>query len=228
MKVLIVEDNTALSSGIVSYLKPMGYFCEVCEEVKSAIEKIQLYDYDCILLDIGLPDGSGLEVLSFIKEQGKADGVLIISAKNALDDRLEGLRLGADDYLTKPFDLAELSMRVLAITRRRRFEGNNIIRIGDLRIDLIEKQVFCGDEPVPQLTATEFQLLLFFASSKERVVSKMAIAEHLVGDHADLMDNFDFVYAHIKNLKRKLKKVGLEHLIQTIYGMGYKLSEVEA
>ena len=222
MKILIIEDNIDLALSIDKYLSAEGYKCETSHTVTATLEKIQLYEYDCILLDITLPDGNGFTILEKLKQLKKEDGVLIISAKDSLDDKLKGLELGADDYLTKPFHLAELAMRVLAIIRRRKFDGNNNIQQGVLSVDLIEKKVFCNDTPVEQLSPREFELLIFFMSAPKRVLTKGTIAEHLMGDNADMFDNFDVVYAHVKNLKKKLTKAGCPNYIRTIYGMGYK------
>ena len=224
MKVLIIEDNTDLASGMKSYLSSEGYLCTVAPTVNEAIDNITLYNHDCILLDISLPDGNGLSVLKRLKQLGKQDGVIIISAKDSLNDKLKGLEIGADDYLTKPFHLAEPSMRIRSVIRRRKFNGSNIIKQNNLTIDLNEKKVCFRNKPLEQLSPKEFELLLLFVSSPNRVLSKGTIAEHLAGDHADMFDNFDFVYAHVKNLKKKLKKAGCTDNIQTIYGMGYKFN----
>jgi DNA-binding response OmpR family regulator len=222
MKILIIEDNIDLASSIESYLHLEGYRCELCNTVESTLNKIQLYDYDCILLDISLPDGNGFTILEKLKQLNKHEGVIIISAKDSLDDKLKGLGLGADDYLTKPFHLAELAMRILAVIRRRKFDGNNTLKQGDLTVDLINKTVFCKNKLVEQLSPTEFELLLFFMSAPKRVLTKGTIAEHLMGDNADMFDNFDVVYAHVKNLRKKLSKANCVDYIKTIYGMGYK------
>ena len=222
MKILIIEDNNDLASGIKTGLSLEGYLCEISSTVDHALEKICLYSYDCILLDISLPDGSGLTLLEKLKQLNKQEGVIIISAKDSLDDKLKGLSLGADDYLTKPFHLAELTMRVLAVIRRRNFKGSNWIEYGGLSINMIEKKVCFQDNPVKQLSHKEFDLLLLLMSAPNKVLTKGAIAEHLFGDHADLFDNFDPVYAHVKNLKKKLKHSGCPEYIKTIYGMGYK------
>lgn len=224
MKLLIIEDNLDLMQGMKEYLSSESYYCEVTPKVETALEKIKLYDYDCILLDISLPDGNGLTILKKLKELNKQDGVIIISAKDSLDDKLLGLEIGADDYLTKPFHLAELSMRIRAVIRRRQFNGNNLVQLGGLTIDTVEKTVLFNKKTVEQLSRKEFELLLLFVSSPNRVLSKGAIAEHLAGDHADMFDNFDFVYAHVKNLKKKLKKAGCAGTVQTVYGMGYKFN----
>jgi len=225
MKILIIEDNSDLASGIVKYLSGEGYTCELSTSVEQSLQKIQLYDYGCILLDISLPDGSGFAILEKLKQLNKQEGVIIISAKDSLDDKLKGLVLGADDYLTKPFHLAELAMRVLAVIRRRSFNGNNVVKYGDIAMDISEKTVTCNELLIEQLSPKEFDLLGFFISSSKRVLSKGSIAEHLVGDNADMLDNFDFVYAHVKNLKKKLKQARCSNYIHTIYGMGYKFEK---
>mgnify|MGYP003578822967 CR=1 FL=1 len=182
-----------------------------------------MFDYDCILLDINLPDGSGLKILETIKTNHKTDGVIIITARNSLDDKVTGLNLGADDYLSKPFFMPELIARVSAIIRRKRFEGNNRINFHEISLDLLGKTAIVNDKEV-DLTRMEYSLLLFLLANKNRVVSKNAIAEHLSGDNAELLDKFDFIYSHMKNLKRKLTDAGSNDYIKTIYGLGYKFS----
>ena len=224
MKLLIVEDEQALSTSIISYLKEENYVCEIAADYPSAMEKIELYDYDCILLDITIPGGSGLDVLKELKANNKHDGVLIISARNALDDRVEGLKLGADDYLVKPFHLSELSARIAAIIRRKSFGGNSVLKAGNISIDILSK-IATVDESILDLTRKEFQLLLYFVSNNRRVISKTAIAEHLWGDEMSMADNFDFIYTHIKNLRKKLMEAGKRDYIQSVYGMGYKFTD---
>ncbi len=221
MKVLIIEDEKELSKSIVTYLKSENYSCELASDVKSALDKTEAYDYDCILLDITLPDGNGLSILKELKANKKADGVIIISAKNSIDDRIAGLNLGADDYLAKPFHLSELSARIAAVIRRRRFDGNTVLALNEIIIDTLAKTVHINNITV-DTTRKEYDLLLYLAANKNRVISKNAIAEHLSGGEADVFDNFDFIYAHIKNLKKKLTAAGCEDYIKSIYGMGYK------
>lgn len=226
MKLLIIEDNADLAESIDKYLSVEGYVCELAYNIEKAFEKISFYEYDCILLDISLPDGNGFTILEELKRLNKQDGIIIISAKDSLDDKLKGLVTGADDYLTKPFHLAELSMRIMAVIRRKKFNGNNLLQLGDITINLVEKTVFCKEQKVDRLSPKEFDLLLFFMSAPKRVLTKGTIAEHLLGDNADLFDNFDIIYAHVKNLKKKLKQSGCADYIKTIYGMGYKF-EIE-
>ncbi len=221
MKILIVEDERELAKSMVQYLRQESYVCELAYTAQEAIEKVLLHEYDCILLDISLPDGNGLSILEKLKKEGKLDGVIIISAKNSLDDKIRGLNLGADDYLAKPFHLSELGARISAVIRRKRFDGSNSISFHELSIDLLGKVTSVNSHLV-DLTRKEYDLLLFLVSNKNRVVSKNAIAEHLSGDAAEVFDNFDFIYAHMKNLKKKLTEAGSHDYIKTIYGLGYK------
>jgi DNA-binding response OmpR family regulator len=223
MKVLIIEDEKELVKSISRALEQEGYLCEVAYTAEEANEKILVYDYDCILLDINLPDGNGLRILEVIKANHKSDGVIIITAKNSLEDKVQGLNLGADDYLAKPFFMPELIARVSAIIRRKRFDGNNRLSFREIAIDLPGKSVMVNQKEL-DLTRMEYQLLIFLLANKNRVVSKNAIAEHLSGDDAELLDKFDFIYSHIKNLKRKLTEAGCEDYIKTVYGLGYKFS----
>lgn len=223
MKILIVEDETDLLNSITDYLSGENYLCENAKDFIEASNKIATYNYDCILLDLMLPHGDGLSLLKLLKEQKRADGVIIISAKNALDDKITGLQLGADDYLAKPFHLAELGARIHSVLRRKHFDNSNQIEFGDLQVDLLSKSVFVHHSEIT-LTKKEFDLLLFFLGNKNKVVSKSALAEHLSGDLADMFDNHDFVYAHVKNLKKKLSDAGCENYIKTKYGTGYKWS----
>ncbi|QOW09575.1 response regulator transcription factor [Kaistella flava (ex Peng et al. 2021)] len=222
MKILLVEDEKELSKSILAYLKSENYTCELAEDFSSAREKTELYDYDCILLDISLPDGSGLNLLKELKNENKTDGVIIISAKNSLDDKIEGLQLGADDYLPKPFHLSELGARISAIIRRRKFNGNDHLIINNLVIDTSAKTI-SHQNTIIDFTKKEYDLMLYFAVNKNRVISKNAIAEHLSQENTDFFDNFDFLYAHIKNIKKKLASAGADDMIKSVYGMGYKL-----
>lgn len=221
MKLLIVEDEQALSDSIVSYLKEENFVCDRADGYYSALEKIDVIDYDCILLDINLPDGNGMKLLKELKASRKTDGVLIISARNSLEDKVTGLQLGADDYLPKPFHLSELSARVAAIIRRRNAAGSSLIELEDILIDTLGKIVTVKGRPL-ELTRKEYQLLLYFAYNKGRVLSRNAIAEHLWSDEAGGAANYDFIYTHIKNLRRKLVDAGSRDYIQSVYGVGYK------
>jgi len=221
MKILIVEDEAELAKSISEYLSGESYLCEHAATFDEAINKTEAFDYDCILLDIMLPDGNGLKILEELKKQQKQDGVIIISAKNALDDKIEGLKLGADDYLTKPFHLSELMARVYSVIRRKQFSSSNVVKQNELQIDLLAKTVTVNNETI-SLTKKEFDLLIYFIGNKNKVISKSTLAEHLSGDLADMLDNHDFVYAHVKNLKKKLYDAGCGHYLKTVYGTGYK------
>ena len=224
MKLLIIEDEQGLRESMQEYFTEAGNICESACDYSSAMAKVNMYRYDCILLDITLPGGNGISILKDLKAKGHTDGILIISAKNSLDDRLEGLDLGADDYLVKPFHLSELRARVAAIIRRKSYNGNNIMTFNEIEIDLQAKTVDVGKTPV-KLTRKEYALLLYFIANKGKVVSKNAIAEHLWGDEFDMADNFDFIYSHIKNLRKKLVEAGSNDYIHAAYGMGYKFAD---
>lgn len=221
MKILIVEDEKELAKSIAEYLSAEKYLCEIASTFAEAMNKIDVFNYDCILLDITLPDGNGLKILEELKKENKQDGVIIISAKNSLDDRIKGLQIGADDYLTKPFHLPELTARIYSLIRRRQFNNSNNIKQDELEIDLWAKTVSVNNKSIA-LTRKEFDLLIYFIGNKNRVLSKSTLAEHLSGDFADMLDNHDFVYAHVKNLKKKLLDAGCEQYIKTVYGTGYK------
>lgn len=224
MKFLIVEDEGGLRNSIERYLTAEGNICDWASTYDSAHQKIAIYDYDCVLLDLTLPDGEGLMLLKYLKKLNREDGVLIISARNSLDQKIEGLSLGADDYLIKPFHLSELYARILAIVRRRNFNGSNIITFNELEIDIGAKEIKVTGTLV-YLTRKEFDLLLYFVSNKNKVISKAAAVVHIWGDDADMADSFDFIYTHIKNLRKKLSDSGCKDYFQSIYGVGYKFSE---
>lgn len=221
MKILIVEDEHELAQDIVKYLSGQNYVCEVAENFNQATDKIAVYQYDCILLDLMLPDGNGLALLEQLKRENKQDGVIIISAKNSIEDKVKGLQIGADDYLAKPFHHSELSARIHSLIRRKQFNSSNIVQQNEITIDLLGKTVKVNNIDI-SLTKKEIDLLLFFIGNKNRVISKSALAEHLSGDIADMFDNHDFVYAHVKNLKKKLTEANYGNYIKTIYGTGYK------
>lgn len=223
MKILIIEDETDLRESMEEYFIGAGNICETAADYETAFEKVDFYRYDCILLDINLPGGNGITLLKHLKKNNYPDGVLIISARNSLDDRLQGLELGADDYLVKPFHLSELKARTTAIIRRKSFNGSNNLVFNELWIDLLTREVKVNEELI-KLTRKEYALLLYFIANKDKVVSKIAIAEHLWGEGADITDNFDFIYSHIKNIRRKLIEAGGRDYIQADYGIGYRFT----
>lgn len=225
MKLLIIEDERKLSDSIVTYLSAERYLCEQTFTFDDAMSMLDLYEYDCVLLDLMLPGGNGLDILRAIRSKRNPAGVIIVSAKDSLEDKIKGLEIGADDYLAKPFHLPELSMRIFAVIRRREFSAGNIMENNGIRIDLLNKSVSVGGVPVV-LTRSEYELLLFFIGNRNRVVSKSALAEHLSGEMADMMDSHDFVYTHIKNLKAKLAAAGCVDCIKNVYGTGYKWIEL--
>lgn len=224
MKILIVEDEKELLKTISESLTKEHFVIETADNFLSASEKIAVYDYDCILLDIMLPGGSGLQLLEQLKDQGKSDNVIIISAKDSLGDKLKGLELGADDYLTKPFHIAELNARIKAVLRRKKLGGKNTIEIANIVLDLEERTFFVNQENVP-LNRKEFDILNYFLLNKNRLVTKTALAEHVWGDNIDQVDNFDFIYYQIKNLRKKLQTANAKIEIEAVYGIGYKLIE---
>ena len=225
MKILIVEDERKLSDSIVAYLNGERYLCEQAFTYADAKMKVNMYEYDCILLDLMLPGGNGLDILSDIRSKSNPAGVIIVSAKDSLDDKVKGLEIGADDYLAKPFHLAELSMRIYAVIRRKAFSASNVLENNGIKINLLEKSVTVNGRPIV-LPKSEYDILLFFIGNKNRVISKSAMAEHLSGEMADMMDNHDFVYTHIKNLKAKLADAGCKDCVKNIYGTGYKWVEL--
>ena len=222
MKILVVEDEAALRQTLVETLRESGYTVEIAATYAQAHEKIKLYQYDCVVVDLTLPDGNGLELVRSLKADNSTAGVLIISARATLDDRLTGLELGADDYLVKPFHLSELNARLKSIIRRRQFQGQQQIVFRDLVAWPGDSRVSVHGAPLT-LTKKEYDLLLYLLANPNRVLTKEAIAEHLWGDEADSSDSFDYVYTHLKNLRKKLQEHGAGDYIQTIYGLGYRL-----
>lgn len=224
MKVLIIEDEIELLIGVSNYLTKENYICELADTFQNTEAKLSVYEYDIILLDITLPDGNGLELLKTIKNHNIKAGVIIISAKNSTDDKIQGLDLGADDYITKPFQLSELNSRIKAVIRRRHFDGNNTLVFNEIVINTDSKSIAVNGTEIT-FTKKEYDLLLFFFINRNRVMTKEALAEHLWDDNIDLSDNFDFIYTHLNNIRKKIKLAGGTDYIKTIYGMGYKFTE---
>lgn len=223
MKVLIIEDELSLQKSIYQYLSAEGNICDYASTYNSAYQKLSINNYECILLDLTLPDGEGLELLRHLKKLNRNDGVLIITARDAIDQRIEGLRLGSDDYLIKPFHLSELNARILAIVRRLNFAGNNLVSFNEIEIDLEAKQIKVNNQII-YFTRKEFDLILYFIANKGKVISKAAAASHIWGEDADMADSFDFIYTHIKNIRKKLTDAGCKDYFHSIYGVGYKFN----
>ncbi|MCM0342177.1 response regulator transcription factor [Bacteroides fragilis] len=223
MKILIIEDEPSLRELIQRSLEKERYVVEAAADFQSGLRKIEDYDYDCVLLDIMLPDGNGLNLLEQLKKMHKRENVIIISAKDSLDDKVLGLELGADDYLSKPFHLAELNARIKSVIRRQRRDGEMDIRLANIRIVPDTFQVFVDDKEI-ELNRKEYDILLYFANRPGRLVNKNTLAESVWGDHIDQVDNFDFIYAQIKNLRKKLKDAGALAELKAVYGFGYKMT----
>ena len=224
MKILIVEDESLLAESITTYLKLNGYLCEIADNYSHAEDRIVSSEYDCILVDIGLPDGNGLELIRKLKKIESTAGILIITAKNSLEDKITGLELGADDYITKPFHLSELNARIKSILRRRNYSGNTKIQFNEITIDTKEQSVNINNQPVT-LTKKEYDMLLFLIANKDRIISKESLIEHLWASEVVFYDSHEFIYTHIKNLRNKIHETNGRDYIKTVYGIGYKFSD---
>jgi len=221
MKLLIVEDELALQESMKAYLASEGYTCESALTIKEAEEKICLFLYDCLLIDVNLPDGSGLDLIKNAKKRNPNAGIIIISARETVDDRIKGLEFGADDYIVKPFHVSELNARIFSLLRRINFKGDDLILLNEIQVDPTSRSVLVNQQHL-ELTKKEYDLLLFFISNKNRVLTKESICEYLWGDYADNAGSLDFVYTHIKNLRKKISDKGGKSYISTVYGVGYK------
>lgn len=221
LKILLIEDEPSLAASISGYLAADGHLVESVGTLEAALDKSGVYEYDCILVDIGLPDGSGLDIIRQLKKDHQRAGIIIVSAKDSIDDRITGLDLGADDYLPKPFHLAELNARIRALHRRKSFDGERLIEFGAITVNPTQQSVKVNDRQI-KLTRSEYSLLLYFLANPNRVITKESVAEHLSGDDADLLDRIDFIYSHVKNLRKKLVDAGSGDYIQSVYGVGYK------
>jgi len=223
MKLLIVEDEQALLDLMLRYMKREGYVCEHATTFKEGYKKINNYEYDCAIIDLNLPGGDGLKLVKMLRTEMSDTATIIISARNTLDDRISGLDIGADDYLTKPFNLSELNARIKAVLRRKTNQFSNELIFGKLTIDLDQRSVV-ANEATLKLTKKEFDILVYLARNKNRVVTKDSIAEHLWGDYMDDAFSYDFIYAHVKNLRKKLSQNDCGDYLQTVYGVGYKFT----
>jgi len=222
MKILIIEDEPSLQELVKQSLEKERYLVECASDYSSAIQKIEDYNYDCILLDIMLPDGNGLTLLEELKKMHKRDSVIIISAKDSLEDKITGLELGADDYLAKPFHLAELTARIRSVIRRNQNDGEVFIELGNMKIFPEDFKVIVNDKEL-ELNRKEYDILLYFANRCNRLINKNTLAESVWGDHIDQVDNYDFIYAQIKNLRKKLKESDSNVEVKAVYGIGYKM-----
>lgn len=222
MNILLIEDEADLQEVVKESLTKEGYLVETAATFQDGLKKVSYYDYDCVLLDIMLPGGDGLRILEHLKDIGKSENVIIISAKDSVDDKIKGLNLGADDYLTKPFHIGELNARVKSVLRRKSFDGKNILECGNVKVDVGEFIVYVNDVLLA-LNKKEFDILVYLMSNRNRLVSKSSLAERVWGDYMDDTEDYEFLYSQIKNLRKKLKDSGAEIKITAMYGMGYKL-----
>lgn len=224
MKILIIEDEKELAGSIVNYFIGQGYVCECAYDFRTAEEKVGVYDYDCIIVDLTLPDGNGLNIVRKLKTERSDVGIIIISARNSTNDKVEGLEIGADDYLAKPFNLSELNARLKSLIRRRCFSGQLEFDFNEIRIFPDSRYVYVGNEAVI-LTRKEYDLLVYLVMNQDKVLTKEAIVEHLWGDCMGTeADTFDALYAHVRNLRKKLMEKGARDYIKTIYATGYKFT----
>ena len=224
MKILIIEDETDLLEAMVDYLTSEGIICETAPTYFKAEDSLSVYSYDMIILDLTLPGGNGLDLIKLIKERNSSAGLLIVSARNSLNDKLTGLDLGADDYITKPFHLAELNSRIRSLARRRFFEGKNELTFNEIKINADSFEVTVNGEII-DLTRKEYDILLYFMVNRDRVITRESIAEHIWGDNSTFADNFDFIYSHIKNIRKKIEQKKGTNYLHNIYGIGYKFCE---
>lgn len=227
MKILIVEDEPEMLKSLEDFASKEEFIYDSATGFQSAMERIYLYDYDCIILDINLPDGNGFDLLEILYKDTKTDGVIILSARNSLDDKLKGLGLGADDYLTKPFYFSELNARIKAIIRRKQFKTNKLANFGNLIIDPDQHLVGLNDfENTISFTKKEYAILTHLINNHKRVITKVSLAEYIWGDYVDEAQSFDFLFSQIRNLKRKLKVAGAQVEIKNIYGVGYQIQQL--
>lgn len=226
MKLLIVEDDQDLLRNVLKYFDAFGYTLERAKTLKEGKEKINAFSYDCVILDLNLPDGNGIELLEEIRKEHNDTGVIILSANSSVETKVEGLEIGADDYLTKPFHLPELNARIKSIIRRKKFEGSNDVIFNEIEVETEAQEVKVSGK-VLRLTKKEYELLLYLIINKNKVLTKHSISEHIWGDYIDRTDSYDFIYSHLKNLRKKIVDKGGKDYIQTIYGIGYKFTDHE-
>jgi DNA-binding response OmpR family regulator len=224
MKILIIEDEKELVGTIKNFLVSEGFLCETAYSYFEAEDSLSAFNYDIIILDLTLPGGDGLDLIKLIKDRNKQAGLLIVSAKNSLDDKIRGLDMGADDYITKPFHLAELNSRIKSLARRRHFDGANELIFNEIKINFDSGEVFINGTII-DLTKKEYEILLYFIVNRNKVITREAIAEHVWGDNISYADNYDFIYSHIKNIRKKIEMNNGLNYLHNIYGIGYKFSE---
>jgi len=224
MKILIIEDENELLVTMKNYLVSEGLLCETASSYFEAEDSLSVFKYDIIVLDLTLPGGNGLDLIKLIKERNAQSGLLIVSAKNSLDDKIKGLDMGADDYISKPFHLAELNSRIKSLARRRHFQGTNELLFNEIKLNVDCNEVSVNGENI-DLTKKEFEILLYFMVNRNKLITRESIAEHVWGDNISFVDNFDFIYSHIKNLRKKIEQKNGRNYLHNIYGMGYKFSD---
>lgn len=224
MKILIIEDEKELLAAIKNYLESEGFLCETAISYFEAEDSLSAFIYDIIVLDLTLPGGNGLDLISLIKERNRQAGLLIVSAKNSLDDKIKGLDMGADDYISKPFHLAELSSRIKSLARRRHFDGTNELVYNEIKINIDSNEVSVNGENIV-LTKKEYEILLFFIVNRNKLITRESIAEHVWGDNISYADDFDFIYSHVKNLRKKIRQKNGKNYLHNIYGLGYRFSD---
>ena len=223
MHILIVEDELPLMESMVSYLEMEGFRCEQASSYHAGLCSLDKHDYICMLIDLNLPDGEGLDLVKLARQNQTTSGIIIVSARNALEERVKGLSMGADDYLVKPFHLSELVARIQSVARRTHTQGDEILKFGVIRVMPEERTCFVNDNQV-DLTRKEHDLLLYLMANRNRVITKESIADYLWGEYGGGYGSYDFVYTHLKNLKRKLQDAGSPDYVQNIYGVGYKFT----
>ena len=224
MKILIIEDEQELLATMKNYLESEGFLCETALSYFEAEDSLSAYNYDIIVLDLTLPDGNGLDLIKIIRDRNRQACLLIVSAKNSLDDKIKGLDMGADDYISKPFHLAELNSRIKSLARRRHFDGTNELLYNEIKINVDSNEVLVNGEKI-DLTRKEYEILLYFMVNRDKLITRESIAEHVWGDDISYADNFDFIYSHIKNLRKKIGQKDGRNYLHNIYGMGYKFSD---
>jgi DNA-binding response OmpR family regulator len=227
MRALIVEDEPLMNKELEQQLLEEQFFVDSCMLFAEAKDFLAAEEYDLVLLDLSLPDGDGLDLLRFIKTHFEETAVLILTARGEIEDRVHGLELGSDDYLSKPFAMAELRARIHAVLRRKFKIKDNEIIIAGISVHLDHAQVSYKGRPV-SLTDTEYKMLRYLFLNKNRAVTRIALAEHIWGNKIDDRFSLDFINSHMKNIRKKLTDIDAKDPIETVYGVGYKVNAYEA